>query len=142
MPMHDRVDIGPGIVDQQMHSQLAGRVALAAALVPIQVHDDHIFRVHHPFAHAGRRGQDASVIEPDGEIAIGCGNMATLVELFPELDKVVPGLGFASHRKAYASYKILRILTANSYPARALKVGGTILKPCWSRNSISIFFRS
>ena len=45
--------------------------------------------------------------------------MASFVQFLSELSQIMPRLGFSSHIKAYASYRILKILKANSYVTAA-----------------------
>jgi hypothetical protein len=99
-----------------MHSQFAGRIAVTTAFLAFKIDDHHVFGMHHPFAHAGGRSQDAVIVEPNRQVTVGGGNMAGIMEFFPKLGEIMPGLKFLVHRENVSkSYSILIDLKANSY---------------------------
>ena len=61
--MHDGLDIAAHAIDQQVHGELAGRLAASAQLRPVVTHDHQIVRLKVAFAHSRGSGENAVVIE-------------------------------------------------------------------------------
>jgi len=95
------VDVRPAAVNQQVHSKLRAGIAAAAEFVTLQIGDDEIVRRHHAFADAGGRRENAARIEAQGNIAVGGGDVAAVVNPAADRADVAPVfvLGFQRARR-------------------------------------------
>jgi hypothetical protein len=46
----------------------------------MKIDHDHVLRTHHAFAEAGRRNQNAVLIQPDRKVTVRCGHKSHAVE--------------------------------------------------------------
>ena len=79
------LDIGAQAVDQEVHSDLTGNIALTGKAIAFVVDDYEVGRLHPSLAHVGGSDQQAVVIEANGEVAIRRGNEAVAVQEAPKL---------------------------------------------------------
>ena len=89
--VHDRLHVRAQLVHRQVHLQLGRGVALARELLARQVGDDQHVRGHEPLRHAGRRREDALVVEADADVAVVAGDVAAVVQPAADLDDVARG---------------------------------------------------
>src|SRR5690349_18821295 len=79
MRVYDATDVRPEAIDQQVHRDLAGDIAVAGPALPLEVNNHQVVGLHHPFAEAGGSSQNRSVIQANREIPVGCGYVLPLV---------------------------------------------------------------
>ena len=73
------------------------RSARPGDLVALHVHDDQVVGMHHAFAHARGRGQDALGIQADADVAVVGGHPALLEDQAADLANVLAVLALRLH---------------------------------------------
>ena len=68
----------------------------AAEFFAVEVYDDHALGLHHSFADAGGRDQDALLVQPHGEVAVSRGHQALGMQHLAEAYQVLAQGAFAA----------------------------------------------
>src|SRR5207302_1808100 len=84
MRVAEGVDVGPTLVDEQVHGQLGGGIAVAGKFAALEVGDDQVVGCHHALAGGGGRSKDAARVQPNGDVAVGRSHKASLVNPAPD----------------------------------------------------------
>ena len=99
--MANGIDVRAAAVNQKVHAELGAGIAAAAQFVALQIGDDEIVGRHHAFADAGGRSENAARVEAKRDVAVGGGDVTTVVN--PAADganvATVFVLGFQSARR-------------------------------------------
>ena len=97
MRVDHRFDIGPHPVNRGMHRDFAGALGAAGNLIALHVDDDEIVALHHPLAHARRRGQNALGVQTDRDVAVVGRNPAFLKDQAADLADVLAVFALRFH---------------------------------------------
>ena len=97
MRVHNRLNIGAGAIDQQVHADFAGYVAPPRHLLSVQVDDDHVGGPHGAFADARGSYQHTVAPEPHREIAVHGGHEPVFMEHATVAHDFFPMLAFRRH---------------------------------------------
>jgi hypothetical protein len=62
-----------------VHAEFGAGIAAAAEFVALEIGDDEIVGRHHTFADAGGQSENAAGVEAEGDIAVGGGDVAAVV---------------------------------------------------------------
>jgi hypothetical protein len=62
-----------------MHGEFGRKFSIPGKLPAVQVGDNQILGREHPFIHAGRSGENAAVIQADGNVSFAGNDMPALV---------------------------------------------------------------
>lgn len=88
------IDVRTQAVDQKMHGQLGRGVTAPAEFPPAEIGDHHVLGRHHALAHAGGRREDGVRRKSHGDVSVGSGHVAVLVQPAPHDAQVAPVLCF------------------------------------------------
>ena len=91
------VDVGPHAVDGQVHGDFAADVAEAGQAAAVHVHHHQVFGGHHALADAGGGDEDGAIVEARGDVAVGGGDEAALVQHFADAEDFQPGFVLAHY---------------------------------------------
>src|SRR5579872_4472795 len=97
MCVHDRLNIRPHAIDQQMHPDFAGNAAPSRYLLAVQVHDDHVGRPHRSFANARWGHQNAVARQAHRQISVHSRHEPPFVEHTSVADDFFPMFTFRQH---------------------------------------------
>ena len=92
--MDHGANVGPHLVDLQMHRDLAGPLQPARYLVALVIDDDQVVHAERALADAGGRGQDALGIQAQADISVVGGYPALLKDQLADLDNVLAVFAF------------------------------------------------
>jgi hypothetical protein len=76
----DSTDVGTSPIDEQVHGNLAGNIALPHDFMTKGIDDHEILGSHHTFAHKGRSAKKVGVAQTDRQVTVGRSHQARLVE--------------------------------------------------------------
>src|SRR5437764_11989954 len=91
MSVNNRIHVAPFLIDGQMHLNFARGIVSALQLSSGEIDDDHVLRLHHPLAEAGRADHDAALLQPNLKIAIAGSDESVPVKQSAEATQLVPG---------------------------------------------------
>ena len=94
--MYNGVRVRPALVNQQVHGDLGRHVSPARNFIRIVIADHQVVRLHHAFADGRRCGENAMVIQPEGNIAVVRGDETLPVDPSPDLHNFAAQLIFGS----------------------------------------------
>jgi len=107
MRVDDGVHVRSLTINGEVHLDLARDGARAREPLTVQVDDDHLFGLHHALAHAARRGQHATFVQADREVAVASRDETLLVNALAELDQVTSQMLFGSLNTVGHGHRIL-----------------------------------
>src|SRR5437762_13225221 len=99
MSMNDTSYVWPHPVNEQMHRNLAGHIAVPCYAPSFEVYGHQIFRVHHAFAEAGGGSENRSVLQPDRQVSVGGRDVLALIHHACEAHDLFPVLKLTFHDK-------------------------------------------
>src|SRR5271156_6383543 len=123
MSVADRVDVRAHGVEQQMHGELGRKFALTGELAAFQIGHHQIPRFKHPLIHAGGGGEDAALVEADGDVPFTSDDEATVVHPFASRADFTAVLLFGL---PMAGAEQVGVHSAQSFPARNLIRAGSL----------------
>ena len=97
--MHHRMDVGPGVIDGDVHRHFRRRFTHALDLVAGGIAHDEILGTHPSFTNTGRRGQDALALQANGQVAVVRCDPSALVHRTSGSDDVLAELLLAVRHK-------------------------------------------
>src|SRR5439155_16542039 len=80
MRVNNGVNIGPHLVYQKMHGNLAGRLALTANPLSFHIDDDHVFRLDEALIGNRRRAHDVTVGQTGTDVTVRRSNVVLLID--------------------------------------------------------------
>ena len=95
--MHNRIDIVPHAVNQQVHGEFTGGLQTAGELAAFIIHNYEIVGFQVAFAHPCGGRQDAARVHTHGEIAVSGSNEPGFVQPVCVADKLFAKFAFVDH---------------------------------------------